>query len=320
MFDIGWSELLVIGIVALIVIGPKELPGVLRTVGQWMTQAPPHGVRVPGPVPRSDARSRDGRPQEGGRRDDRRRRKSYADFDPIGDMRKELDSTHQQIESAFADKPATAATTPAEATADTSSAPAAASAEATPAASEPAVAAKVDTPFDVDAPVATRRRQRPSSKPPVPRPRRSSPTREASPHEPRGRREGDRGHQGAADGAPDRAALAADQGADRVLRSRSSCCFFFAKHIYNILIWPFVWVAGAENTKFIYTALLEYFWYPAQARDVRRGLHLVPGDRRRRSTCSSRPGSIATSAGLPAVSGRDADLLRARRDGGLFPA
>jgi sec-independent protein translocase protein TatB len=35
MFDIGWSELVVIGIVALIVIGPKELPGVLRSVGQW---------------------------------------------------------------------------------------------------------------------------------------------------------------------------------------------------------------------------------------------------------------------------------------------
>jgi sec-independent protein translocase protein TatB len=34
MFDIGWSELLVIGIVALVVIGPKELPRVLRSVGQ----------------------------------------------------------------------------------------------------------------------------------------------------------------------------------------------------------------------------------------------------------------------------------------------
>jgi sec-independent protein translocase protein TatB len=38
MFDIGWGELLVIGIVALIVIGPKELPGVLRTLGQGMTK------------------------------------------------------------------------------------------------------------------------------------------------------------------------------------------------------------------------------------------------------------------------------------------
>ena len=36
MFDIGWGELLVIGIVALIAIGPKELPTVLRSLGQWM--------------------------------------------------------------------------------------------------------------------------------------------------------------------------------------------------------------------------------------------------------------------------------------------
>jgi len=36
-------------------------------------------------------------------------------------------------------------------------------------------------------------------------------------------------------------------------------CFFFAKQIYNILVWPYVWIAGAENSKFIYTALLEYF-------------------------------------------------------------
>jgi sec-independent protein translocase protein TatB len=35
MFDIGWSELVLIAVVALIVIGPKELPGVLRMVGQW---------------------------------------------------------------------------------------------------------------------------------------------------------------------------------------------------------------------------------------------------------------------------------------------
>jgi sec-independent protein translocase protein TatC len=35
--------------------------------------------------------------------------------------------------------------------------------------------------------------------------------------------------------------------------------FFFAKQIYNILVWPFVLIAGPENSKFIYTALLEYF-------------------------------------------------------------
>ena len=36
-------------------------------------------------------------------------------------------------------------------------------------------------------------------------------------------------------------------------------CFVFAKDIYNVLVWPFVLVAGPENSKFIYTALLEYF-------------------------------------------------------------
>ncbi len=36
-------------------------------------------------------------------------------------------------------------------------------------------------------------------------------------------------------------------------------CFVFAKTIYNVLVWPFVWVVGPESSKFIYTALLEYF-------------------------------------------------------------
>lgn len=36
MFDIGWSELLVIGVVALLVVGPKELPALLRTIGRYV--------------------------------------------------------------------------------------------------------------------------------------------------------------------------------------------------------------------------------------------------------------------------------------------
>lgn len=39
MFDIGWSEMAVIALLTLIVIGPKELPRVLRTVGQWVRKA-----------------------------------------------------------------------------------------------------------------------------------------------------------------------------------------------------------------------------------------------------------------------------------------
>ncbi len=39
MFDIGWSELLVIGVVALIVVGPQDLPGMFRTLGRFTAKA-----------------------------------------------------------------------------------------------------------------------------------------------------------------------------------------------------------------------------------------------------------------------------------------
>jgi sec-independent protein translocase protein TatB len=39
MFDLGWTELLLIGIVALIVVGPKDLPMLFRKVGQFVGKA-----------------------------------------------------------------------------------------------------------------------------------------------------------------------------------------------------------------------------------------------------------------------------------------
>src|SRR3954452_7065532 len=39
LFDIGWSELLLIGVVALIFIGPKDLPRALRIAGYWVGRA-----------------------------------------------------------------------------------------------------------------------------------------------------------------------------------------------------------------------------------------------------------------------------------------
>jgi len=39
MFDFSWSELALIGVVALVVIGPKDLPRVMRTVGMWVGKA-----------------------------------------------------------------------------------------------------------------------------------------------------------------------------------------------------------------------------------------------------------------------------------------
>jgi len=39
MFDIGWSELAIIAVVALVVLGPKELASSMRTLGQWAGRA-----------------------------------------------------------------------------------------------------------------------------------------------------------------------------------------------------------------------------------------------------------------------------------------
>ncbi len=39
MFDLGWFELAVVGALLLVVVGPKDLPRVLRTVGIWTGKA-----------------------------------------------------------------------------------------------------------------------------------------------------------------------------------------------------------------------------------------------------------------------------------------
>lgn len=38
MFDLGWAELLVIIVIAIIVVGPKQLPGLMRVVAKWLNK------------------------------------------------------------------------------------------------------------------------------------------------------------------------------------------------------------------------------------------------------------------------------------------
>jgi sec-independent protein translocase protein TatB len=92
MFDIGWSELVVIGIVALIAIGPKELPGVLRAVGTYMGKIRRMASEFQGQFQEAmrEAEMADLKKSVDEMADSAT--KSFTDFDPIGSVRKEIDS------------------------------------------------------------------------------------------------------------------------------------------------------------------------------------------------------------------------------------
>jgi sec-independent protein translocase protein TatB len=104
MLNIGWGEFLIIGMVALIFIGPKELPGLLRSVGQWTTKLRRMAAEFQGQFHEA---MREAEMAELKKEVDdlTAQAKSYADFDPIGEVRRDLEHTHHQIESAVAGEP-----------------------------------------------------------------------------------------------------------------------------------------------------------------------------------------------------------------------
>jgi sec-independent protein translocase protein TatB len=127
MFDIGWSELVVIGVVALIAIGPKELPGVLRMIGQWMGKLRRMASEFQGQF---NEAMREAEMDDLKKQVDELNAKATgfgANFDPLGDVSKSFDDP-------FADKPKSAADTPAADTpaSDTSAVPAGPSPPAPP--------------------------------------------------------------------------------------------------------------------------------------------------------------------------------------------
>src|SRR6202142_1812401 len=99
MFNLGWGELVVIGIVALIAIGPKELPTVLRTAGQWMGKV------------RRMANEFQGQFQEALREAEFADLKKHADdisssvsefstMDPLADVQKDVERSFEQTPAA----------------------------------------------------------------------------------------------------------------------------------------------------------------------------------------------------------------------------
>jgi sec-independent protein translocase protein TatB len=167
MFDIGWSELLLIGIVALIAIGPKELPGALRTLGQWM-----------GKVRRmaSEFQSQFHEAMREAELADLKKEvdematkaQSYAHFDPIEDIRKDIEnaaSPPSALDTPPTETSAPPATT--EATSATTTSATTTSATPQPPASEPAPAAPAEpTPAPAnDAPASPTQNATPSPTP-----------------------------------------------------------------------------------------------------------------------------------------------------------
>jgi sec-independent protein translocase protein TatB len=108
MFDISWTEFLLIGVVALIVIGPKELPAVLRTVGQWTRKV------------RSMAADFQGQFQEAMREAEMADLKKQVDdlahdvknYDPLKEARAEVEAAGRDIKASLEQTPE--ATTPVE--------------------------------------------------------------------------------------------------------------------------------------------------------------------------------------------------------------
>jgi len=109
MFDISWTEFVLIGIVALIVIGPKELPGVLRTLGQYTRKV------------RGMAAEFQNQFQEAMREAEMADLKKSVDdmahdfknYDPLKDVRSDVEAMGKDIERSFDGSPVMKADAPA---------------------------------------------------------------------------------------------------------------------------------------------------------------------------------------------------------------
>ena len=93
MFDIGWSELLVVAVVLIIVVGPKDLPGMLRTFGRTMNQV----RRTANDFKRQFNDALEEAEAETGLKETTDQIKSIGSIDPVSDLSKSLDDIKETI-------------------------------------------------------------------------------------------------------------------------------------------------------------------------------------------------------------------------------
>lgn len=108
MFDVGWSEMAIIAVVILVVLGPKELPHALKTMSHWLRAARKLGAEFQSGVNEivRDAELEDARKQLQGLTKNTIEKKIGAAIDPTGDIKKAMTET---VEAAkHDDVPATA--------------------------------------------------------------------------------------------------------------------------------------------------------------------------------------------------------------------
>ena len=119
MFDLGWTELLLIGIVALIVVGPKDLPMLFRRVGEFVgkakgmarefSSAMNQAADDAGVKDMSDTLRAATNPVETGLNSVKSAAKSFAEFDPdseVGKLAAERAEAAQKIHDATAKRAA----------------------------------------------------------------------------------------------------------------------------------------------------------------------------------------------------------------------
>jgi sec-independent protein translocase protein TatB len=108
MFDISWTEFLLIGVVALIVIGPKELPGVLRTLGQYTRKVRGMAADFQNQFNEAmrEAEMADLKKEVDSMAQD------FKNFDPLKDVRDDVAAMGKDIESSLTATPAPKAAAP----------------------------------------------------------------------------------------------------------------------------------------------------------------------------------------------------------------
>jgi sec-independent protein translocase protein TatB len=97
MFDLSWTELLVIAAVAIIVVGPKDLPRALRAVGRWTGKAKR--------MARDFRRQFDEALREAELDAIKKEVESVGRIDPVADMRKEVREIEAGLKSGLDGKP-----------------------------------------------------------------------------------------------------------------------------------------------------------------------------------------------------------------------